>query len=114
MSVAPNAGIIDFSTFTPPAGGADGIQGQVPAPLAAEVGYVLTTNGWAPAGGGGSAIAVSDEGTQITAGVTSFNFTGSGVTATAVGNAITVNVPGGGGGGGGTIGLDSVFLLMGA
>jgi hypothetical protein len=40
---------------------------------------------------------VSDEGTQITAAVSSFNFTGSGVTATAVGNAVTVNVPGGGG-----------------
>lgn len=46
MSVAPNAGIIDFGTFTPPEGGQDGIQGQVPAPLLSEVGYVLTTNGW--------------------------------------------------------------------
>ena len=50
--------------------------------------------------GGGSNIPVSDEGTQITAAVSSFNFTGSGVTATAAGNAVTVNVPGGGGGGG--------------
>jgi len=44
-------------------------------------------------GGGGSAISVSDEGTLLTAGVTSFNFTGAGVTATAAGNAVTVNVP---------------------
>jgi hypothetical protein len=40
---------------------------------------------------------VSDEGTQITASVTSFNFTGAGVTATASTGAVTVNVPGGGG-----------------
>jgi hypothetical protein len=51
-------------------------------------------------GGGGTSIPVADEGTQITAAVSSFNFTGSGVTASAVGNAVTVNVPGGGGGGG--------------
>ena len=43
-------------------------------------------------------IPVSDEGTQITAAVSSFNFTGAGVTATAVGSAVTVNVSGGGGG----------------
>jgi hypothetical protein len=48
--------------------------------------------------GGGSSVPVSDEGTQITSGVTSFNFTGAGVTATAVGSAVTVNVSGGGGG----------------
>jgi len=38
---------------------------------------------------------VSDEGTLLTSGVTSFDFTGSGVTASAVGTAVTVNVPGG-------------------
>ena len=45
---------------------------------------------------GGSSIPVSDEGTQITAAVSSFNFTGAGVTATAAGNAVTVNVTSGG------------------
>jgi len=50
-------------------------------------------------GGGGANIPVADEGTQITAAVSSFNFTGSGVTASAVGSAVTVNVPGGGSGG---------------
>lgn len=45
---------------------------------------------------GGSPIPVSDEGMQITAGVTSLNFTGAGITASAAGNAVTVNVPGGG------------------
>ena len=43
-------------------------------------------------GGGGSAISVSDEGTLLTNGVTSFNFTGYGVTASAVANAVTVTV----------------------
>jgi hypothetical protein len=42
---------------------------------------------------------VSDEGTLLTSGVTSFNFTGAGVTATAATNAVTVNIPGGSGGG---------------
>ena len=46
-------------------------------------------------------IPISDEGTQITAAVGSINFTGSGVTATAVGAAVTVNVSGGGGASGG-------------
>lgn len=49
MSVAPNAGLIDFGTFQSPIGGSDGLQGQVPAPLVAQAGYVLTTEGWAPA-----------------------------------------------------------------
>jgi hypothetical protein len=49
------------------------------------------------ASGGGSSVPVSDEGTQITAGVTSFNFTGAGVTATASTGAVTVNIPGGSG-----------------
>lgn len=53
-----------------------------------------------PSGGGGGSIAVSDEGTQITAAATSLNFTGAGVTATQAGGAVTVNIPGGGGGGG--------------
>ena len=48
-------------------------------------------------GGGGSAIIVSDEGTALTSGVTSFNFVGSGVTTTNTGNDVTVTIPGGGG-----------------
>lgn len=49
---------------------------------------------------GGGALAVSDEGTSLTTGATSFNFVGSGVTATASGTDITVTIPGGGGTGG--------------
>jgi hypothetical protein len=39
---------------------------------------------------------VSDDGSLLTSGVTSFDFTGAGVTATAVGTAVTVAIPGGG------------------
>lgn len=45
-------------------------------------------------GGGGSAISVENEGTLLTAGVTSFDFVGAGVTATAVGNDVTVTISG--------------------
>lgn len=48
-------------------------------------------------GGGGSAITVQDEGTNLTTGVTSLNFVGDGVTATNTGNAVTVTVSGSGG-----------------
>ena len=53
MSVAPHAGIVDFGTFTPPSASVDGIQGEVPQPLAGQQAYVLTATGWAPSGGGG-------------------------------------------------------------
>lgn len=43
---------------------------------------------------GGSAISVSDEGVQLTASATSFNFTGVSVTATNSSGAVTVNVAG--------------------
>lgn len=52
MSVAPDSGIVDFGVFTAPGGSADGIQGQVPAPLASQDGYFLSTAGWAEGGGG--------------------------------------------------------------
>jgi hypothetical protein len=42
----------------------DGIQGEVPAPLVAEIGYFLSTNGWAPvASGGGTVTSVGGTGT---------------------------------------------------
>jgi hypothetical protein len=44
-----------------------------------------------------STVAIQDEGSTITSGVRSINFTGSGVTATASGDSVTVNVSGGGG-----------------
>lgn len=48
-------------------------------------------------GGSGSAnIIVSNANVQLTTAVSSFNFIGSGVSATAVGSAVTINVPGAG------------------
>jgi hypothetical protein len=71
MSIAPHAGIIDFGTFTPPTGGMDGVQGEVPAPLSSEAGYVLSTNGWIVAGGGGgSGTVTSVAGTGTVNGIT--------------------------------------------
>ena len=46
-------------------------------------------------------IAIKDEGVVKTSDVNSIDFTGTGVTATNVGNDITVNIPGAAGGGGG-------------
>ena len=45
----------------------------------------------------GGAIAVSDEGTQLTAAATSFNFVGNAVVATQTGNAVTVTINASGG-----------------
>lgn len=59
MSVTPHAGIIDYGTFISPNGSIDGVQGEVPGPLASQAGYVMSTNGWVPsAGAGGSAYAI--------------------------------------------------------
>jgi len=46
-----------------------------------------------------AAIAVKEEGTTITSGVKSFNFVGTGITATTSGDDVTVTVAGGGGSG---------------
>lgn len=59
------------------------------------------TPGGIPVGccGSGNAtanISVSDEGNVLTLTVSSFDFVGAGVTATAVGNAVTITIPGGG------------------
>ena len=48
---------------------------------------------------GGGNLPIEDEGTEITAAAAKINFAGAGVTATAAGNDVTVNIPGGGGGG---------------
>lgn len=45
-------------------------------------------------GGEDITISVDNEGVQLTAGVTNFDFVGSGVTATVVGNDVTVTIPG--------------------
>jgi len=74
VSVAPHAGIVDFGTFTPPAGGLDGIQGEAPAPLAGQEAYVLTAAGWAP-GGSGTVTSVA-----LSGGSTGLGFSGTPIT----------------------------------
>jgi hypothetical protein len=54
MSVAPNAGIVDFGTFTSPTTVVDGIQGQVPQPLAGQETFILTAIGWVPSSNAGN------------------------------------------------------------
>jgi hypothetical protein len=49
---------------------------------------------WAQAGGGAAAIDIEDEGSSLTSAPTSINFTGAGVTATASGDDVTVDIPG--------------------
>ena len=44
-------------------------------------------------GGGGTDITIQDEGVDLTTALTTIDFTGVGVTATAVGNVVTVDVP---------------------
>jgi hypothetical protein len=76
MSIAPHTGIVDFGTFTAPTVSTDGIQGEVPQPLAGQQAYVLTATGWAPSGGGtvtsvggtGTVNGVTLTGTVTTAG----------------------------------------------
>jgi hypothetical protein len=46
----------------------------------------------------GSALQVLDEGTPLTAGATSLNFVGAGVTAAVAGTDVTITIAGGGGG----------------
>lgn len=51
----------------------------------------------------GISLAVADEGVQLTSSAASLNFTGAGVVATAIGNAVTVAIDGGVGGGAGDV-----------
>jgi len=50
MSVAPNAGVVALDNFKEPTGSLDGLQGQVPKPLAGQQDYVLLASGWSPGG----------------------------------------------------------------
>jgi hypothetical protein len=66
--------------------------------------YVLTADSttstgikWAASAGGGSALTVKDEGSNLSTAVTSIDFVGSGVAATNTGGDVTVTISGGGG-----------------
>lgn len=68
--------------------------------LVGQAGKILSNNGtnvtWID-NTAASALVVKDEGTTLTSAATSINFTGTAVTATAVGTDVTVNITGGGG-----------------
>ena len=50
-------------------------------------------------GGGGNSVIVKDEGVTLTSALASLNFVGAGVTASAIGNDVTVTINGGSGSG---------------
>ena len=80
MSVAPNAGVVALDNFKSPTSGEDGIQGQVPKPLAGQTNYVLTASGFAPVGGlpgVGTVTSVATSGT-----VNGITLTGGPITTT--------------------------------
>lgn len=62
-------------------------------------------------GGVGGAITIKDEGSNLTTALASIDFVGAGVVATTSGNNVTVTIAGGGGAA--TVGMESIFLMMG-
>ena len=89
MSVAPHAGIVDFGTFTPPSASVDGIQGEVPKPLAGQETHILSASGWV-SGGGGSGTVTSVA--ALTLGTTGTDFSSTVVNSTTT-PVITLQVP---------------------
>jgi hypothetical protein len=77
-----------------------GYAGSVGYTGSASAGYAGSqgTVGYVGSRGFTTSISILDENAQITSAVSSINFVGAGVTATAQSNAVTVTIPGGGGG----------------
>jgi len=88
MSIAPHPGIVDFGTFASPTASTDGVQGEVPMPLAGQENHVLSASGWIPGGGGGSGTVTSVAAT----GGTGISVTGSPITTSGTLN-ITNTAP---------------------
>ena len=86
------------STFIDVQGGPITDTGTITASLSAggtpsNTTFLRGDNTWAPASSTGSAqISVLEQGVQLTSDVSSFNFTGTGVIATTIGDAVTINV----------------------
>jgi len=82
--------------------GTESIQDEIANTLVAGTNISLDYNDFAgtltinsTAGSSGSAITIKDEGTVLTPEVTSLNFTGLGVSATNIGNDVTIEISGG-------------------
>lgn len=78
------------TTFT------SGSVGVAPASGGGTSNYLRADGTWAAPPGTAGSVAVKDEGTTLTTGVTSIDFVGGGVSATNSGNAVTVTIPSGG------------------
>jgi len=78
MSISPHSGIIDFGTFTSPSTTVNGIQGEVPQPLAGQQDYVLTANGFVPGG------SLPGLGTMATQNANAVAITGGTITGTRI------------------------------
>ena len=91
MSIAPNAGIVALDNFKEPTVSADGLQGQVPKPLAGQQDYVLTASGFVPGGsipGLGTMASQDADNVAITGGA--INGTTVGTTTPAAGSFTTL------------------------
>ena len=77
------------------------------APASGAAIEVMTFNLSGTGGGGGSALTIQNEGSNLTTTASLINFVGNGITANATGNSVTVTVPGGATGGG----SDQVFQV---
>lgn len=90
-------------TITIDPNGSETINGSSTYSLTAGQGISIVSDGsnWVINGASStsSSLVVFDEGNLLTAGATSINFVGSGVSATATSGAVTVNISGGTGGG---------------
>ena len=87
MSIAPHTGIVDFGTFTSPTASKDGIQGEVPQPLAGQETHLLSASGWVPPTTGSGTV------TSVAAtGGTGISVTGSPITTSGTLN-ITNTAP---------------------
>ena len=87
----------DVSVASRLLGRGDGGAGD-PQEITLGAGLAMTGTTLSSSGGGG-AITTQDEGVTLSAGVTTLNFVGAGVTASGAGATTTITIPGGGGGG---------------
>lgn len=86
--------IMPSTNVKPPSSGWDLMaQKGAPGPAGGRGTHVISHGG----GGSGSALEAKDEGVSLDTAVTSIDFAGAGVTASAVGHAVTVTIPSGGG-----------------
>ena len=91
MSVAPYAGVVALDNFKSPTASEDGLQGQVPKPLAGQQTYILSASGWISGGGGSGTVTSVDATVPAFLSVSGVPITASGtITITYSGTALPV------------------------